>query len=177
MNTLEKITAIKAEVNRLPFTMRAAYTNGIALRNLYNEGEKAALFQLQNHNSPDVFSIQNNSTNLICFTRSEEQIQLTSAKHLLDLSEGSPAFQEALAAIEPKLAEISALEAELAAENANRENARIALAEAEETALESARKAALESPAVAKARAALAAIDAPPLKKARTAHEEIGEVS
>ena len=178
MNTLEQIADVQRQVSSLPHSVRAVYTNGTALKNIWLEKKEELLLELSQHPAPSPLDVPNGTSHPYGFVRSPVFTEVAMLRLVLDLAEQSVEFQDACAVIEPMLEKIAELEADHAAAVAEKGRKMNALRDAEETALEAARAAALESPAVLAARRALEALDAPlPTKKAKAETEDAGPVS
>jgi hypothetical protein len=151
----QQLEAAKNAVGSVLHNTRCAYTNGMALRQLYTEKEKHFLFNLSEHSAPEVLRIPNCLSHINNIATTSLGSNFGTLKILLDLSEASAEFQEAYSILQPMVDRVAELEAEIQAETETASRALHALHEAEDAARQAAESKAMRDPAVIAARKAL----------------------
>ena len=153
----QQLEAVKHEIGNVLHNTRCAYTNGMALRQLYTEKEKHFLFNLSQHPAAEVLRIPNCVSHMNNLATTSLGSGLGTLKILLDLSEASAEFQEAYSILQPMVDRVAELEAEIQDERNTAGRAAHALAEAIEVARIAAEDKVAKDPAVIAARKALEA--------------------
>ena len=150
----QQLEAVKHEIGNVLHNTRCAYTNGMALRQLYTEKEKHFLFNLSQHPAAEVLRIPNCVSHMNNLATTSLGSGLGTLKILLDLSEASAEFQEAYSILQPMVDRVAELEAEIQDERNTAGRAAHALAEAIEVARLAAESKAMRDPAVVAAQKA-----------------------
>jgi hypothetical protein len=153
----QQLADLKHEIHHIDYHIQCAYANGLSLRLLFEE--KASIFRsnFRENSWLDIFTVPNCSAHMSGMANSMLGINIGTLKTILDLSENSTEFKEALALIQPKMDRVAEIELEIQAEREIAALAARALADAEEAARGAAEAALAKNPAVIAARAALEA--------------------